>query len=112
MTNFALGDSESHRCRSQLPTTAPIRTYISHRFNTLKSLFSTISNHLLVDITRNNTAVETLFGEVNVIVEDTSITEQEHTFDTTIDSSLVGSEGEEELMETLHVLSCLDGAVL
>lgn len=66
----------------------------------------------LIHVSRNDAVVIPLFGKVGVIIERTPVCQLQGSFDIPLNRALVGREGEEQLMKTLHVFPCLHRTVL
>ena len=65
--------------------------------------------YALIDITRYGAVIITLLCQVLVIVESRLVTQHKGTLHILFNGILVGRNGEEQLMETTHVFSCLYG---
>ena len=67
--------------------------------------------YALIDITRYGTVIIALLCQVLVIVESRLVTQNEGTLHILFDGILVGCNGEEQLMKTTNVFSCLYGTI-
>lgn len=68
--------------------------------------------HRLQDVAGYQFVEITFLLQVAVVADGAFVRKVEGTLDVALDGVLIGSEGEEQLVKSLHVFACLDGTVL
>lgn len=74
--------------------------------------FHAVYLYALCDVARYDTVVVPLLGKVAVMTVCRAVGKEQGALYVSLYGALVGSQREEQLVETLHMLPCLHGAVL
>lgn len=78
----------------------------------LEIAFHAVYLYALRDVARNDTVIVALLGEVAVMTVGRAVGKEQGALYVPLDGTLVGSQREEQLVETLHMLARLDRTVL